>query len=524
MTMSWLSSLRRPIRNVTTPAVISPRRGYFPSSFFNPTVVLILLIVLYGVVLIWASFARLDTHKAYLADLGIYHQVIWSTLHGHFMHQSYSFTGQSFSRFFYHFDPILLLFVPLYAIIASPKWFLLVQTLAIALSVVPLYAIGRRHLGAWPALLLAFCYLIYFPLQNGNMYDFHEIGLAVPLIAILLWAVIEDRQRWFWGAAGFLLLVQEDMALVLAGMGLYLLLTRKYCQGALTLVGSLGLFFLLVKVVIPHFSHGAEHLMFKATAGYLPRYAWLGSSPEGVIRTILTRPFYVLSNIATKEVGQYLLGLFLPLIMLPLGSLLTLIALPTLAINILSQNQMMHHYYFYHSLVIAPILFVAAMMVLSRLRQRSRRWYQPAFLGVLALSIFYNLCCTVLPYGFNHLRYTWEDLRDRPVYHEIETIRAMISPTASVCTQENLGVFFSQRLYIYAFPVQASQCDYVVLSFNNPFYGEQSRFIFRSYMQRPETERKAIVSGLIRNHGYRIIYNRDGYLVLRKPMTPQINR
>jgi uncharacterized membrane protein len=130
-------------------------------------------IVIFVVIFIFLSFGRHDALKSYLNDISAYDQAIWNTVHGRFMHISISAFDEP-NLFASRFSPVLLIFVPLYAVFSSPKWLLLLQILSAGASAVPIYLLAKEKLkSAQMALIILISYLLYPILQNGLLYDFH---------------------------------------------------------------------------------------------------------------------------------------------------------------------------------------------------------------------------------------------------------------------------------------------------------------------------------------------------------------
>ncbi len=81
-------------------------------------------------------------------------------------------------------EPFEVLMTPV-GVIGSFPLLLGLQSFALGAGAVPLYAIGRRALHSKPAaLLLAFAYLVYFPLGGVNWFDAHFIAFFIPLFLV----------------------------------------------------------------------------------------------------------------------------------------------------------------------------------------------------------------------------------------------------------------------------------------------------------------------------------------------------
>src|SRR5579859_3389428 len=121
-----------------------------------------------------------------------------------------------------HFSPALAVLGPLFRVFPSPATLLGVQALLIAISVLPVAAAAREVADWGAARVVALCYGFSWGLQQMIDNDFHEIALAVPLLAFSVSALVRGRWRAaFWWAVP-LVLVKEDQGFTVAAIGLYL--------------------------------------------------------------------------------------------------------------------------------------------------------------------------------------------------------------------------------------------------------------------------------------------------------------
>ncbi|PFG39996.1 putative membrane protein DUF2079 [Georgenia soli] len=128
--------------------------------------------------------------------------------------------GAGFNLLGDHFHPLLVVLGPIYRLFPSGLTLLIVQALLLALSAVPLTAVARELLGPRRGAALGVAYAFSWGLQGAVAVQFHEIALAVPLLALSLAAFL--RARWWacalWAAP--LVLVKEDLGLTVAVLGL----------------------------------------------------------------------------------------------------------------------------------------------------------------------------------------------------------------------------------------------------------------------------------------------------------------
>jgi len=144
-------------------------------------ITLFVLIIIYTVCLSYFSIRR---HNAFYSgyDLSNADQTIWNSLNG----RLFSLTtddGQTVSRFTIHADIILVLLAPIYLIWDNVRMLLIAQSFFIALSVIPIYFLASKLIkNRLIALILAARFLVSPILQWANIYDFHAVTLAIPLL------------------------------------------------------------------------------------------------------------------------------------------------------------------------------------------------------------------------------------------------------------------------------------------------------------------------------------------------------
>src|SRR5262249_41927133 len=139
---------------------------------------------------------------------------------------------------------------------------------------------------------------------------------------------------------------------------------------------GLGWFALCLGVLIPAFRGGAPSLYLSVIYGQIDGQSWLGDSPGAIIRTILTRPGFVLQEVFGDPVRgpvrlRYLLEMFLPFgFLVLLQPRMLLIMLPIFALNLLSNTPNIHAstHYHYQALII-PFMVVGSAYGLAWLIQ-----------------------------------------------------------------------------------------------------------------------------------------------------------
>ena len=151
-------------------------------------------------------------------DLGIFAEAVQA--YSRFEAPIVPIKGPGYNLLGDHFHPILALLGPVYRLFPSALTLLVVQDVLIAASVVPVARLAQRLLGRGGALLVGLVYGLGWGLQGAVGAQFHEVCVAVPLLAAGGVAFVERR----WGACmawlAPLALVKEDLGLTVFMAGL----------------------------------------------------------------------------------------------------------------------------------------------------------------------------------------------------------------------------------------------------------------------------------------------------------------
>ena len=337
---------------------------------------LILIMLIYMVDMSYQTILRYETFKADAFDLGNMDQVFWNTMHGRF----FQFTNQAIdwygppTRLAIHFEPIILPLSLLYAFHADPHILLVFQTLALLSGALPVFLLTQKYIPEWPifAPLMATAYLLSPALLGLNIFDFHPVSLATPLLLYAILALTYKRYVWFLIACILACMCKEDIPLSVALLGILVIWKYKLPRlGTTLLIGGLLWSFLAFKVIIPHFYPGVQ------ANNYWYRYEALGSSPGAAIGNMLIHPWLLFTTFFTMDRFYYLIGLVRSVGFLPLLAPEWLLpALPSLAVNLLSTDPLLYSGVFHYNAAIIPFVMFSAIHGTRRLIVIWQGWRQ----------------------------------------------------------------------------------------------------------------------------------------------------
>jgi uncharacterized membrane protein len=221
--------------------------------------------------------------------------------------------------------------------------------------------------------LIGFAYGFSWGLQQMIDFDFHEIALAVPLLAFSVSALARRRPAATIAWAMPLVFVKEDQGFTVAAIGVILGATmllrpaipalpegNSYLAvwGGLFLVGW-GLFWSVfaITVIIPHFNPLHQYYFLRDAGA-------VGGGKS-----------FSLGALAVQAGGgwpikaQTLALLLLPTAFAALGSPIALIVLPGLLLRFVSTNTLFWGTHFHYNAAAMPVLFIAAAEAIGRWRR-----------------------------------------------------------------------------------------------------------------------------------------------------------
>lgn len=420
-----------------------------------------------------AQHFALHTH-AY--DLGIFDQVVWNSSYGRLFANTIMSDSPNFLG--HHLSFTLLALVPFYWFWSDPRMLLAVQTVLLIATVVPIYLWAWERLGRAGAVVVSACFFLYPALGFINLFDFHEIAIAVPFLAGGTYFLLKGRHGPFLVCLAVALLTKEEIAFVVVAYGLYIaLVQRRWGLGLSLAMGGLAYGLAALLWIIPAFQ-GTDTYFFAN------RYGYLGRSIGEMVVTLVTNPVLVLQHVLTLDKLGFVLRLLVPLALLPVvGWEVTLLALPSLGYLLLSDDPNMVAIIYQYPAVLIPFLFLGAIEGARRL---GARW-PGARLGILTALLVASLGSYYLHGGgplsrhYQPWRYQMAGRPERGL-----TFMRRIPPEAAVSAQSDLVPHLSQRERIYLFP-ELFDADYVLLDTQGntfPLYEPNSRRLYEQAVTR----------------------------------------
>jgi len=317
-------------------------------------------------------------------------------------------------------------------------------------------------------------------------------------------------------AAVALLLVKEDMGLLVAGFGGYLLLTRRRWTGLAFVVGGVAATWAATHLLIPAFG---------GSASFYWAYGQFGSTLGGALLNVLTHPLHALHVFVTPEVkARTMIGLLAMFGFLPLASPMVVAVLPLLAERMLASGYpLWWQAKFQYNAFLVMMLCCAAVDGAARLQRHwPERWnawltypwsrpawlrrggaaWKPATLWAAAICAAALVYLPSSPFG---------SLLKPGFYNTNARMRAAAAAVAHVPAgveveaSNNIGPALSGRDTVLLLDGTPRWAPWVVgdtLGLDFPFC-------------TPSQQAQEVA--YLRAHGYALVYADHGYMVLHRP-------
>ncbi len=401
-------------------------------------------------------------------DLAITNNLIYGGLEGVFNHSPIIFPEDPGKYVANHVQTGLYAFLPIYALYPQSETLQVIQSTSLGFGALPLFLFARKRIPEWAALVIAVCYLAYYPLHGANFYEVKTVPIAAAFLLTTIWAA--DAQRWVvcWLSFTLTLLLREDMPVGLAVVGGFFLLSGHRPRAGLVMAAVATAWFVFIRF----------YVMDKAGQWWFPSmYKDLWAPGEqgfkSVIKTLITNPVFTLKHIIVEKKVYYLLHLLVPLMFLPArrwylwaafvpGAILTLLVTDYAPPTMFSFQYVMHW---------APYIFVAAVLCVASIAERADFGKARAQAAVLAmafasavLSFNYGAFAARdkgLASGYAKVTFSFTE-KERQRYADLKEIIRDIPPKATVAATEHVGPHVSSRVGFYSLRRGSHGAEYLL--------------------------------------------------------------
>jgi uncharacterized membrane protein len=487
---------------------------------------LIAMMLGYSVIFSWYDVSKYYALQEGWLDLGYYNYSFWNLLYGG------NLASVSAPFFAGHISPILLAFLPLYAISPIPPTLLVIQSFGLGLAALPIYFLVRDATAdGRVATLIAAAYLLYAPLHGVNAFEFHSAFLF-PLVlssAILYW------RRGNWRAYYVSLILAaatlELAPVLIVGMGIGSLLQGMvdhrrriprtiilHC--ALTIVFGIVAYLFDVKLaalgppVVARFyvGGGLRSLTLPVSSGLaIPSY-FLRDPVAGVLS--------LLADFPAKF--EYLLEIFAPVMFLPVLVPLSLVPFVAwVGLAFLTRYGPYYSIYYQYSAYVLAFIFSALATSLGKLAMPAhemRRIAIAIFFLTLLTSSYLSILSPMNPVNGNPQNPLQSNWWPKRTAHQdiVDKVVRLIPQDGLLLTQEDLGSVTSGRREIWvpitgSYPVNPQLPDFILADLTSGYF-----FVQGASITAPEWSLYPFLIRVMQNASYGVYAYSDGVLLYER--------
>jgi len=421
-------------------AAVYAWRGRWRLPVPNATAVVWALAAAYFAFFTAVTLARHYAMATCGLDLGYYDNVIWQFGRGHFFRQTLVPTHW----YAQPFAPILVALAPLSYLFRDAAYLLPIQALSLAAGVVLVYLVARPdRRPSWPAAALAAAFAFSPALHGGNLYDFHDRALGVPLALAAFYFFSQKKFRAGLVFTVLVALTREELALHAVALAAWGGVAAGRRKAGFVAAAALAAYFLFAVLVYPKLTYAPDAKPWENWyATWHLKYFPLNPHQEVPDASFLLRKASYLAVMVLP------LAAFLPAAGGAMVTVITPLAVP--ALSSLPQTSQLGCQY---PLSVLPFLFGAAALGLRRLLTASgpsrpaRTWLitAGALAAVLAQLAFVGL------FAERYYKYALGAAFPKPRDRTLARVLPRVKPGVPICADDPFTAHLAHRRYAYLF-------------------------------------------------------------------------
>jgi uncharacterized membrane protein len=398
------------------------------SSQIYPAVVVLACLLVF-IVSLRMNIFRYNNFEFGKFDLGNMTQMVWNTMHGRFMYLTDYFGANTPRWAMSHVDPIMVIFVPIFAIFQSPLTLVISQLILVISSAYLIYLISDLEFKSKPAAVLMALSFLIFPAVGYLLAwtGFHGVTAVIPFFlgAFYVYERMYKSGQFskrslvlFWVLLILTMMGKEQLPLYIFVYGLFIWIFRQNRKVGLSMAGvGLVWFLLAFFVLIPAYAPlrvqgyekfvqalGLEENVTKDVANdnyFLSRYEEFGDSYLEVGFNMLLHPAKLVEVFFSGEKPTNFMQTFAPLGFLPFAypQLLAVAGIDFVANYATTAGGIGTSEIYNHRVsMIVPVLFISTIFAISYLSSVLAGWkwtkkvsYKHYVLAFSALVLMLNM-------------------------------------------------------------------------------------------------------------------------------------
>lgn len=465
----------------------------------------------YIIVLIYVVFLTYVTIIRYFAfdfcgwDLAVFDQSLWTTINYGIVNGQIFWNNLNFGHLHVHFDPILFLILPIYAIYQSPLTFLFLQAFFLGIGAIPLYWLARDEMESKTvSLLFAVMYLTYGPL-TGIAWTFVPDSFLPAFLLFAFYYFQKGKWSRYFTFLILALMCKEIVPLVTVFLGFYglwasrksiieskgklteMLRNKKALSSIVTIMLS-TIWFTVALRVLSYYTSISPWASEAKESALLVWWSHFGKDISSIALGMIANPIKTYNVLVTNlsKSHMYVLTLFTPLAFVSLFSPSTLlICTPYTLWLLLSSNPIFLTLRLHYIAPILPFIFISAVYgtkYLSKFYVRlvpgirlviqvhvKRKLSLNSLKTIVVIMVILNTLTTSFP--LEESERNWFHNEKSMAYYTMTLHRqalrqviALIPPNASILTHMNIFPHVAHRLQVYpGWRADLPEIDYIIV-------------------------------------------------------------
>jgi len=365
---------------------------------------LTVILAVYLVGFFWLACRRYEACATQSGDTAVYDHAYYMTLRGK-MFWSFNLANSEFEA---HAEPLVLLFLPFYYLVQSPKTLFFLQTACFVVASISVYWLACKQLNdEWGGLFMAVAFLFTPAVAAHNIQQFHTTAYPVPFVMFAFYFFHEGRFRPFVICLALACLGKEMAAVTAAMFFPYALWRRRpWKWPTASLIIPVAALVLSLGVIRQHYAQGHQYIALH----YFPG---LGNSLGEFAATLVTHPGKVLNALFTEDNAIYLPVLLTPVcLFVPFLSPEVIFILPEVFFNSLSSSNGMKVNIWFYNINAAIFLVIATIFALPKLDRFLNKRLGPGKYGPVLAACMVALCLSTWWEWFSPAEYQFDAATD----------------------------------------------------------------------------------------------------------------
>lgn len=469
--------------------IISPEKNL--QKIFKKYLVWVMVFFFFSYIVIF-QILKFKSFHCY-ADLAVPLQVLHNIISGNGPISSLEESFHGYDNWFSaHFSPIIYPIAAIFSLFPRVETIIILQTLGITLTCIPLYWYANKLLKNELASLFAvMAFFFYPPIHYIALYEFEYLKFAIPFLAFTFYFLYRKKYYLYFWFFILSLCSREDVSLVTFALGIYIIFIRKEIKvGIVTSVVSIAYFLILIVYIMPSLRGGQA-------AFQLGHYGHLGTNLKEIILTVFCKPLliikYLFSPLKIINFILYTLPVFFFSFFSPS---IFFIALPNILTSFLTRSNVHFTIFLYHLSPTIPFIFLSyvnginniALFICKKRLQNNTDAISSQAINPRRRDIVISLTFTVLVIGilsqyffgpsplsrqFWDKQYTLADFYTHNFHfsnyqinehHSITNeIIKLIPMEAIVSAEQPLLPHLCDRKKLYVFPIVGDDTEYILI-------------------------------------------------------------